>query len=349
VNPYCDGIGDSQLEVDIDGNQLEKAYIARLLGESDVCINLAHCKGHTLGMYGGAIKNSGIGGASKQGKMLDHESYVGPWDTPREMEIQGECPGKDECPAYGSDLVGDCEDWCPHGAMTVTSEGLSIDKNICREECKNTLASGCTALSGFGCTAGITDVTEDAPSFPELAANCQIRFADTAVALENCFDGKVGYIGIMKDVTPECDCLTYDSMPLVPNQGVLASRDIAAMDTAALDMYKAAPPLPGSLAKQKGLEAGDEKFEPINGQSPYFQVLAVEELGYGTTNYELVEVENSQWEYPWFLAPLYAWDYRESYATLEFPEDKTDDNSKAWYYSKEAPGEEWEVPTQEEE
>ncbi|PTD94762.1 iron-sulfur cluster-binding protein [archaeon SCG-AAA382B04] len=335
VIPYCDGAGDSQLEVDIDGNQLETAYVARLLGEADAYINLAHCKGHTLGMYGGAIKNAGIGGASKQGKCIDHENYVGPWETPRETEVTGECPGKDECPAYGTPVVGNCEDWCPHGAFEVTSAGLEFDESVCQEECKSTLASGCAALANYGCKAKFTNVTEPAPSFRETAANTQIRFADTATALENCFDGKAGYIGIMKDVAPECDCLNYDSRPLVPNQGVVASKDMAALDTAVLDMYKAAPYLPGSLAEQKGLKAGDEKFEPINGQSPYFQVNAVENLGYGTTNYELVEVEDSPWEYPWFLAPLYEWDYRESYETLDYPEDKDVNESGAWYYTEE--------------
>jgi len=39
--------------------------VARAIADADALISVAHFKGHPAGGYGGALKNIGVGGASK--------------------------------------------------------------------------------------------------------------------------------------------------------------------------------------------------------------------------------------------------------------------------------------------
>jgi hypothetical protein len=337
VIPYCDGAGDDQYPIKIDGNQLTVALVAKLLAEADAMIALTHYKGHGCGMMGGAIKNLGIGGASKQGKVLDHDRYVGRYDTGRVMQIDvSGCPGKATCPVYGGMLAQNCLDWCPWGALSFDAAGKMVaDVSVCKKDCRNALADVCTSLPGNGCKVKFTDATALKPSSRVQAANCEIRYADTAVAVHNCFDaGKVGYITVAKEVVRQCDCVGYDDMPVVPNLGVFGTTDLAAVDAAATDMMTASAVVPNSLAARKGLKAGDEKWEPLNGQSPWYQVYAVEKLGHGTTSYTMSKADEP-WLYPWFLTELYQWDYSAPYRTLiPRPPDKAVTDTTAWYHDE---------------
>lgn len=337
VIPYTDGDGSDHYPIKIDGNQLTVALVAKLLAEGDAMLVLTHTKGHGCGMMGAAVKNLGIGGGSKQGKVLDHDRYVGRYDTGRvfQMDVAG-CPGKSACPVYGDNIVQECIDWCPWGAMSFDAAGKLVhDPEVCRTTCRNSLADVCTTITRYGCTVKMTDATELKPSSRVQAANCEIRYADTAVAVHNCFDeGKVGYISVMKEVCRQCDCVGYDDMPIVPHLGVTSSWDMASVDACFIDMTQASEPMPNSKATEKGLRAGDEKWEPINGQSPWFQVYAVEKLGYGTTNYAL-ETVDEPWLFPWFLTPLHSWDYSSAYRTLiPKPPDKPYTDPTSWYHDE---------------
>jgi uncharacterized Fe-S center protein len=337
VIPYCDGDGSDHHAIKIDGNQLTVALVAKLLAEADAMIPLTHGKGHGCGMFGGAIKNLGIGGASKVGKVLDHDRYVGNYDVGRvmQMDVSG-CPGKNACPVYGDNIVQDCIDWCPWGAMSFDAAGkLAHDPEICLKYCRNSLADVCTSITRYGCTVKMTDATDPAPSFRVWTANNQIRYADTAVAVHHCFDaGKVGYITVGKDVCRQCDCVGYDDMPVVPHMGMFSCYDLAAVDASYLDMVTASDIVPNSMAVEKGLGPGDEKFEALNGQSPWFQVYAVEKGGWGTTSYTLEQVDEP-WLFPWYLTPQYEWDYSSPYRTLiPKPPDKVFGSPNSWYHDE---------------
>jgi hypothetical protein len=144
----------------------------------------------------------------------------------------------------------------------------------------------------------------------------------------------VGYITVAKEVVRQCDCVGYDDMPVVPNLGVFGTTDLAAVDAAATDMMTASAVVPNSLAARKGLKAGDEKWEPLNGQSPWYQVYAVEKLGHGTTSYTMSKADEP-WLYPWFLTELYQWDYSAPYRTLiPRPPDKAVTDTTAWYHDE---------------
>ena len=121
---------------------------------------------------------------------------------------------------------------------------------------------------------------------------------------------KCGFINLPIDISPNCDCMPWADLPIVPDLGVLASRDPVALDQATVDLITAAPASPGSVADELGLKAGEEKFLPIGeafwreqyknreqtqGMRPDWPCLLEEAaaLGLGTREYRLVRVEPS--------------------------------------------------------
>jgi uncharacterized protein len=65
----ADGLrGAGYASVKIDGDLVKTAYVGTDIVEADSIISLAHFKGHELSGFGGAIKNLGMGCASRRGK-----------------------------------------------------------------------------------------------------------------------------------------------------------------------------------------------------------------------------------------------------------------------------------------
>ena len=92
------------------------------------------------------------------------------------------------------------------------------------------------------------------------------------------------------DIVEHCDCAPFGMVPLVQDIGILASKDIVALEKASLDLINQAPPLPGSVAEKYRLKPGDNKFLRIHGKDPYMQVYAAERAGLGSTEYKLIEL-----------------------------------------------------------
>lgn len=57
-----------------DGKHLQEDVVGSHFSGYDFVVNLAHFKGHTMGGFGGAIKNMSIGIASSKGKSLIHSA-----------------------------------------------------------------------------------------------------------------------------------------------------------------------------------------------------------------------------------------------------------------------------------
>ena len=99
----------------------------------------------------------------------------------------------------------------------------------------------------------------------------------------------VGYITYALDLAPACDCVPGSDRSIIPNLGVFSSRDIVAIDMAALDMSVQSQGIPGSAAEEKGvMESGQEKFTNIVGMSQWITPNTCSELGVGSKEYELV-------------------------------------------------------------
>jgi hypothetical protein len=116
---------------------------------------------------------------------------------------------------------------------------------------------------------------------------------------------KVGYIMYALDIAPACDCVPGSDTPIIPNIGVFASRDIVAIDVAALDKSVEAYGIQGSMAEEKEvMNPGDEKFTGIYEMSQWVSANTCEHHNAGSKEYELltplVSEDESAFCHPWF-------------------------------------------------
>ena len=103
--------------------------------------------------------------------------------------------------------------------------------------------------------------------------------ADAASSVHNMFKGNVVYINVMKNMSVDCDCCKVAEDPCLKDIGILASTDPIAIDKACMDLIK--------NSNDKGKEHFLERVTSRNGEHT---IEASEKLGFGTTNYELIEV-----------------------------------------------------------
>ncbi len=93
------GADDVIVDLKDRGTYLRKQFVSR--ATADALLSVAHFKGHPAGGFGGALKNIGVGGASKRGKMNLHGALEG--DKP--LINPGRCPGRQR-ERWGSDPRG---------------------------------------------------------------------------------------------------------------------------------------------------------------------------------------------------------------------------------------------------
>ena len=104
--------------------------------------------------------------------------------------------------------------------------------------------------------------------------------ADAAGSVVRFFKGDMAYITVMKNISTDCDCDPNAPAPVMADIGILASLDPIAIDKACLDLvYSSDDP---------GRDALVERIESRHGN----QIIdAAVEQGYGSADYELIEVE----------------------------------------------------------
>ena len=72
----ADGLtGTAEVEVEINGSS-SSVYLAEAIVEADSLVALTHFKCHELTGFGGAIKNLGMGCASRKGKLVQHSNVA---------------------------------------------------------------------------------------------------------------------------------------------------------------------------------------------------------------------------------------------------------------------------------
>ena len=104
--------------------------------------------------------------------------------------------------------------------------------------------------------------------------------ADAAGSVIDYFGGNLVYINVMKNMSVDCDCYAVAEDPCIADIGILASTDPIAIDQACLDLvYASTDPGKSHLL---------ERIESRNG---VHTIEAAAALGYGTREYDLVEVE----------------------------------------------------------
>jgi hypothetical protein len=272
----ADGSGYDDVRIDLpDGIILKEAYLARTIANADAMIVLTHFKGHSWPTFGGAIKNVGVGFASKRGKIYTHLALHPKVGLPQWKFDGSKCRGKDcklwtfcmnQCPMEAIKVLEDRMEWNPKKCIGCLSHIFSPAHYICN------------------CWTQPEDfVTRWAVPAIADAATAIMRFLDN----ENI---KVGHLSLAIDITPACDCLSYSDRPIIPNLGVFASKDMVAIDTAALDMADKSPIIPGSAAEEKNIKPKEEKFTAYWSRSQWILINACERMGAGSKKYELVKV-----------------------------------------------------------
>lgn len=256
----ADGLkGSDEIAVPVNGKHIEDAYIASGIAEADYFVSVNHFKGHELAGYGGALKNIGMGCASKKGKMHQHFS-TGPVIKPDLCEACEAClkvckpkalyldetTGKIALNAEKCVGCGGCFVACKHG-------GLEVDWKI-----------------------GVQEFLE--------------RMMEYSLAVIKTQDKPCLHVNFVMDVVPDCDCVGFTDAPICPDIGVLVSLDPVAVDQASMDLVSQATPLyPSQLPF--GITPGQNKFSAIHQHVPeHFGLDYAEHLGLGSREYELVSM-----------------------------------------------------------
>ena len=104
--------------------------------------------------------------------------------------------------------------------------------------------------------------------------------ADAASSVVEYFGGNAVYVNVMKNMSVDCDCCAVAEDPCMKDIGILVSLDPIAIDQACIDLVYAATDDPGQ----------SHLLERIESRNGVLTIEAAAELGYGSREYELVEV-----------------------------------------------------------
>ncbi len=103
--------------------------------------------------------------------------------------------------------------------------------------------------------------------------------ADAAKSVIDFFGGRLAYVNVMKNMSVDCDCCAVAEDPCIADIGILVSLDPIAIDQACLDLVYASQD-PGR----------DHLIERIESRNGVHTIEAAAALGYGSREYELIEV-----------------------------------------------------------
>ena len=238
-----DGLyGDEEMDVVIPGKINKSVKIAALIVKTQAVIMVSHFTGHLGTGFGAALKNMGMGCASRKGKLVQHSTI-----TPAIK--------KNMCT-----LCETCVEWCPENAITLTEESAVIDPDAC-----------------IGCGQCLATCRFDAVAFNWGASveDLQKNVVEYAWGVYKANEGKILFVNFLTRISKNCDCLP-DYEKIVPDIGVLVSRDPVAADAASLDLVE----------KRAG-----KTLPELAHDIPYrVQIDYAREIGFGNPDYELIEV-----------------------------------------------------------
>jgi len=194
-NVGCDVvIDDSGVSTVVEGRTFE---VADHLKDATHIFALSHVKGHIQTGMGGAIKNFGMGGVTKETKIRIHDSSYPVYQK------------------YACTYCGVCAEVCPFHAIKVNEESKDYNEKAC-----------------FGCGACVDACPSKALQYQD--ADLQFLLACSAKA---CVQGKnVLYLNELKRIAKGCDCDPNAGPIICPDIGYLVGDDPVAIDKASLDL-----------------------------------------------------------------------------------------------------------------
>lgn len=104
--------------------------------------------------------------------------------------------------------------------------------------------------------------------------------ADAASSITDYFKDNIIYINVLANMSVDCDCCAKAEDPCMKNIGIVASLDPVAIDKACIDLVY--------NSNDSGKKHLIERIESRNGA---YTISCAEELGIGTTLYELINLD----------------------------------------------------------
>jgi len=200
-------IADGNKEVITNGKFVKTAKIAPLFLDVDAIVAVSHFKGHIMAGFGGALKNIGMGCASREGKLAQH-SDVAPF-----VRFKN-CTG-----------CAECKKVCPADAIIITNGKSNINSAKC---------IGCASCIA-ACPYHAIDIHWEGG-----AGNIQEKMMEYAKAAIGNKQKKSAFVNFAIKITKECDCLAKDDPRISPDIGIFASVDPVSIDKACFDAIKQA-------------------------------------------------------------------------------------------------------------
>ena len=112
------------------------------------------------------------------------------------------------------------------------------------------------------------------------------RMTESSKAVVDHFGEHICFVNVLRNMSVSCDCEGVAAEPVVtPNIGILASRDILAIDQASVDLVYA--------LKEEERHALVERIETRHGLR---QLTYMKELGMGNDRYHLIDIDNGDAE-----------------------------------------------------
>jgi uncharacterized protein len=252
-----DGLrGTDETKVPINCQYVKEAKIGTAIMDADIVISLTHFKGHELTGFGGALKNLGMGSASRAGKMEQHSAG-------RPTVKQSACIG-----------CGTCIKNCAQSAITVINKKASVNKDKC---------VGCGRCI---CVCPTNAIQAD---YNASVQDLSCRMAEYAYAVVK---GRPHFhVCVAMDISPFCDCHGENDAPVVPDVGMFASLDPVALDQACIELVNKQPAIPGSVLDERARTHHDH-FTDIHPITNWNYCLEhAEKIGLGTRSYELIRLK----------------------------------------------------------
>jgi len=158
---------------------------------------------------------------------------------------------------------GACIRVCPANAIGKVNNVAFINEDLC---------IGCASCIA-ACDYNAIDVNWESGS-----DKIQQKMVEYAKAVMDSQNGKMAYVNFAVKITKECDCLAQDDPRISPDIGILASRDPVAVDRASYDLVVQA--------------CGEDVFREVHPQrNGLHQLEYAQQLGLGSQDYELIEIE----------------------------------------------------------
>jgi len=188
--------------IPIDQKIIKTAKVARIFIDADAIIAVSHFKGHILTGFGGAVKNIGMGCATREGKLAQH-CDISP------VVHEDKCIG-----------CAECKKVCPAGAIRLERNKSVIDVSKCIG-CASCLAA-CPTMAMF-IDFGAGDKVQE-------------KMAEYTLAVLKGKNGRAGFLNFAVRINKECDCWGADNPRIAPDVGIFASLDPVSIDRASFDM-----------------------------------------------------------------------------------------------------------------